>query len=247
MGVILGETAHAGKAVELTALLVTVDRAELGKAYGQFLVGVRRGCVDFAVVRAVHRLQHIFLSLLGGLDGLEGILSVFCPVTGGDVELLASDVRSYHLHVVLLIEFGAQELLQLIAHHGAAGQPKGQTQTDAIAECEELHLLAEFAVIALLGLFQQHQVLVQHALLGEGDAVDTGELLAVLVSAPVGSGDGGELHCLDNVGVAEMRATAKIRECSVCIVGDGTVGKFADKLALVLVALRLEMFHGFRL
>ena len=195
-------------------------------------------------MRAVHGFEHVLFALLRGLDGLEGILSVLCPVTGGDVELLASDVRSNHLHVVLLIELGAQELLQLVAHHGAAGQPQGQAQTDAVAECEELHLLAEFAVIPLLGLFQQHQVLVQHALLGEGDAIDTGELLTVLVSAPVGSGNGGELHRLDDVGVAEMRAAAKIREGSVCIVGDGAVGKLADELALVLVALRLEMLHG---
>ena len=41
-----------------------------------------------------------------------------------------------------------------------------------------------------------------------------------------------------------MRATAEIREGSVCIVGDGAVGKFADEFALVLVALRLEMLHG---
>ena len=156
-------------------------------------------------------------------------------------------MRSDYLHVVLLIELGTQELFQLIAHHGAAGQPQGQAQTNATTESKELHLLSEFAVIPLLGLFEQHKILVQHALLGEGDAVDTGELLTVLVSAPVGTGDGGELHCLDDVGVAEMRAAAEIRESSVCVVCNGAVGKFADKFALVLVAFSLEMFHGLRL
>ena len=98
-------------------------------------------------------------------------------------------------------------------------------------------------MVALLGLFEQHEVFVQHALLGEGDAVDTGELLTVLVAAPVGTCDGGQLDSLDDLGVAQMRSAAEVGESTVGIIGNGTVFEFADEFALILVALLLEILH----
>ena len=58
VGVVLGEAAHAGHAVEFAGLLPAVDRAELGEAHGQVAVGVRLRGEDLDVVRAVHRLEH---------------------------------------------------------------------------------------------------------------------------------------------------------------------------------------------
>ena len=79
--VVLREAAHAGESVELAALLVAIDGAELGKTNGQVLVAAGRGLVNLAVVRAVHGLEHIFLTLLGCVDGLERVLAIFCVVT----------------------------------------------------------------------------------------------------------------------------------------------------------------------
>ena len=81
MGIILGETAYTGKSVELAALLITVHGAELCETQRQVAVGTRRAAEYLAVMRAVHRLEHIFLTLLRGLDELEGILAVFCKVS----------------------------------------------------------------------------------------------------------------------------------------------------------------------
>ena len=62
MGVVLGEAADAGHAGQLARLLVAVDRAELGQADRQVAVAARLGGVDLDVVRAVHRLEQVFLA-----------------------------------------------------------------------------------------------------------------------------------------------------------------------------------------
>ena len=62
MGVVLGEAADAGQAGELAGLLVAVDGAELGQPDGQVAIAARLGGVDLDVVRAVHRLEQVFLA-----------------------------------------------------------------------------------------------------------------------------------------------------------------------------------------
>ncbi len=98
-------------------------------------------------------------------------------------------------------------------------------------------------MVALLGFLQHHQILVQHGLLREGDAVDTGQLLAGLVSSPVGTGEGEDLHGLDDLGVPQVRSAAQVRELAVGIIGDRAVFQFGDELLLVLVTLLGEVGH----
>ena len=127
VGVVLREGAHARQSVELAALLVAEDRAKLGDAQRQVLVGARLAREDLAVVRTVHRFEHILLVLLRGVDGLEGVLAVVGVVARGDVELLAADARRDDLLVVVGLEEAAQELLQaqaqLRALRGQMGRP----------------------------------------------------------------------------------------------------------------------------
>ena len=99
-------------------------------------------------------------------------------------------------------------------------------------------------MVALLRLFEEDEIFIKHRLLREGDAVDSGELLALLVTAPVGTCDGGQLNGLDYLGVAQVRSAAEVGEMAVGVVGDGAVGKFADELALVLVTSLLEVLES---
>ena len=55
---------------------------------------------------------------------------------------------------------------------------------------EEIHLAAEFAVIALLGLFETMQVVFELLIVGPGRAVDALQLLIVLIAAPTGNSQG---------------------------------------------------------
>ncbi len=72
----MGKAADAGKAVELSALLVAIDRAELSVAEWEVFIGSRFGAVDFAVVRAVHRFEEVLLALDRGVDWLEAVFAV---------------------------------------------------------------------------------------------------------------------------------------------------------------------------
>ncbi len=102
-------------------------------------------------------------------------------------------------------------------------------------------------MVALLRLFEDHEVFVEHRLLREGDAIDTGQLRALLVAAPVGAGQGGQLDGLDDIGVHQVRSAAQVREGSVLIIGNGSVFQFADQLALVRIAFLFEMLERVRL
>ena len=77
MGVVLRKTAYSGQAVELTALLIAVNGAELGKAQREIAVAAGQRAENLAVVRTVHRFEQILLPFLGGMDGLERVLAVF--------------------------------------------------------------------------------------------------------------------------------------------------------------------------
>ncbi len=235
--VVLREAAHARQSVQLARLLVTVNRAELRQTHGQLLVRTGLRAVDFAVVRTVHRFEQVLLALDRGVDGLERVLAVFGVMARGDVELLVADVRGDDLLVAVLLLHVAQELLQPVAQRGALGQPQRQALPHALREAEQLEVLAQLAVVALLGLLHHLEVLVEHRFLGERDAVDARQHLVLLVAAPVGSCYGGELQRLDVTRIGDVRSAAEVRERAVGIEGDGAVLEVRDQLDLVLVAL----------
>ena len=240
MGVVLREAAHAGQAVQLTTLLVAVNGTELGIADGQVTVAAGSSLVNLAVVGAVHGLEHVLLALLGGGDGTERVLTVLGIVAAGHIQQLVADVRRDHLLVaVALLDLG-QHVLQAVAQRGTLGQPQGQTLAHILREGKQLHLLADLAVVALLGLLEQHQVLVEHLLLGEGDTVNARQLRAGLVTAPVGTGKRHHLHSLDSACRGDVRATAQVREIALCISSNVTVFKVIDELALQALALVAE-------
>ena len=85
-------------------------------------------------------------------------------------------------------------------------------------------LLTDLTVVALLGFLQHRQILIEHLLLGEGDPVETRELLALLVTAPVGTSYAQQLDRLDIARIRHVRATAQVREVALRISRDRPVG-----------------------
>ena len=131
VGVILSEGTNPRESVEFSALLVTVNSSELGQSQRKILVRPWRRTEYLTVVRAVHRFEHIFLTLLRGVDRLEGVLAVLGVVARGHVQVLASDVRGDNRQVAIFILLLAEELLKLESHHGASRQPERQSETHA--------------------------------------------------------------------------------------------------------------------
>ena len=100
-------------------------------------------------------------------------------------------------------------------------------------------------MVALLGLLQHVQVLVELLLGGKGDAVDAGEHLVVLVALPVGARDAGELKGLEGLGVADVGADAHVDVVALLVEGNaGVVVQVADVLDLVLLAALLHKGDG---
>ena len=95
-------------------------------------------------------------------------------------------------------------------------------------------------MVSLLRLFEKDEILVEHLLLREGDPIDTGELLALLIPSPVGTCDAEELHSLDIACIRHVRATTEVGEGSLRIGRDRSIGQVCDQLELVLIPLLLE-------
>ena len=113
VGIVLREATHTRQTVELTALLVAIDRTELSQTLGQVTIGVRtKSLEDLTVVRAVHWLEHELFALLRRSDGAEGVRTVLRPVTRGDVELLRADMWGDDLLIAELLLDLLEEVLQ---------------------------------------------------------------------------------------------------------------------------------------
>ena len=240
VGVVLREAAHSGQSVELAALLIAVDGAKFGQSQWQVAVAAGERTEYFAVVGAVHRFEQVFLTFLGGVDRLERIFAIFGIVARGDIEVLVADVGRDNLLVTVFFLNFAQELFEAVAQGGSFGEPQGESGAHVLREREKFHLLAELAVVAFLGFFKQHEVFVEHLFLGESDAIDSDELVALFVAAPVGSGERCYFHSLDGGGGGDVGAAAQVGERSLSVGGDVAVFKLADKFTLVFLATVAE-------
>ena len=141
-------------------------------------------------------------------------------------------MRSDDLLIAITALNLGEHVLQAVAQSGTFGQPQRQTLTHIVREGEELHLLANLAVVAFLGFLEHHQIVVEHLLLGEGDAIHAHQLRTLLVATPVSSGKRQYLDGLDGFGGGDVRATAQVGEIALLIGGDVAVFQFADKFAL---------------
>ena len=138
-------------------------------------------------------------------------------MAAGNVKFLLADMRGDYRQVAVIALNLSQEVLQPGPQGSTPWKPKRKARSYLLAECAQFKVLAQLAVVSLLGLFQHFQVLVKHALLREGYTVDTGELLALLVSPPVSAGYRGELDGLDYGCRHDVRASAKVGEVTVGI------------------------------
>ena len=66
------------------------------------------------MVRTVHRLKQVLLSLEWGVDRLERVLAILCIVARGNIEVLVTDMRSDNLLVAVLLLNLAEETLQAV-------------------------------------------------------------------------------------------------------------------------------------
>src|SRR5262249_53031815 len=126
--------------------------------------------------------------------------------------------------------------------------PQDEAAADLLADGEQLELLAEQAVVALLGLFELVQVAVEVLLAEEGGAIEALELLAVGVVLPVSAGDAEQLERADLAGVGDVRPAAQVDELALAVEAERRVllQVVVDVLDLVALADVLDQLARLR-
>ena len=165
--------------------------------------------------------------------GLEGVLTIFCIMAGSDVKQFVADGWTHYFLIIVTGLDAAQEILQADTQCSTFGKPHRQSLTYGVREHEQVHLLTDFTVIALLGFFQQNKILIQHLLLRKGDTIDTGHHLTVFLSTPISTGNGSQLNSLDRSCGHQVRATAQVGKCTLRISCDVAVFQFGNQLAFI--------------
>ena len=211
--------------------------AEFGHAQRQITVGLQPLIEDLHVARAVHRLHRVVAVFR---TGGEHVLGVVRPVAGLLPENAVDHLRRAHLDVAVLALHLAHVLLQHLVDGPASRMPEHHARR-LFLQVEQVQLLADAAVIALLGFLDALDVGSQLLLVRPGSAVDTLQLLVLRVAAPVCTGDFGQLEGLEEAGIGHMRATAHIHVLFMEIQTHGLlVRHVVDQAQLVFLATRLE-------
>ena len=150
------------------------------------------------------------------------------------------DVRRGHQSVAPLHELVAQPVLHDPANRAALGVPEDQARTGLFLDAEQVQLLAELAVVALLGFLEPVQVRLQILLVEERGAIDTLQALAMLVALPVRTRHRKQLEGLDPPHRGHVRSATEVREQLACPVHRHArlVSLLLDQLALHELALR---------
>jgi hypothetical protein len=102
-------------------------------------------------------------------------------------------------------------------------QPLGCQNTvpgAVLVDVEQVQFAAQLAVVALLGLLQHRQVLLQVVLGGPGRAVDALQHLVAVVAAPVGAGHLHQLEVLELARAGHVRAAAQVLEAAFAVQAD---------------------------
>ena len=207
MRVVLGDVLDAQQAVQRARALVAVQRRGLGVAQRQVAVAAQRGAEEQHVARAVHRLQ-AERPLLAVRDEEHLVLELL-PVARGLPGLDVVHQRRLDLDVAALRVLAAAQVLELVPDHHPLRVPERHPGR-VLGEVEEVELRPEPAVVARAGLLEALEVRVEVGLVVEGRAVDPGQLLVVLVAAPVRAGEAGQLDRLDRLRVLQVRPAAEV-------------------------------------
>mmetsp|Transcript_63967 Transcript_63967/g.164651 ORF Transcript_63967/g.164651 Transcript_63967/m.164651 type:complete len:517 (-) Transcript_63967:590-2140(-) len=214
--VVLLEAAHTSESGERPAQLVAVQHTEGGQAQRQLSIGARLAVEDNAVPWAVHRLQEPFLAL--DLEAIH-VLAVVLVVPRALEELRGVDVGRDDLVKATLAVLGTHELLELVVDPRTVAGPEAGARRDLRVEEEEVLLLADAAVIALLGLLEHLLVRLEQLRRREGHAIDALQRVVLSLAQPVGGRvlrDGEGLHAPHG---GEVRSAAQVDEWAAAVGG----------------------------
>jgi len=170
-------------------------RAEFGIAQRQIPVRAQIAVEYLDMTRAVHRLDRVIA--LFRLRGKHQLVIVF-PVAGFLPQRAIHHLRGADFLIAMHGQHAAHVLLDRLPQTPALRVPENHARR-FVLHVEEIELLTQLAVIALLSLFQHVQVLVEIFLLRPSSAVNTLQHFILAVTAPVSTR---HLHQLEDFELA---------------------------------------------
>ena len=184
-------------------------------------------------MRAVHWFQEVLFTFFRRMDRLKCILAIFCIVTGSHIQQFITNRRSNHFLIIVAGLNTTQEFLQTQTQCSTFRQPHRESLSNRFREHEQLHLLTNLTVVTLLRFFQQYQIFIQHFLFRERNTINTGQHLAIFVTTPVSTGNSSQLDSLDRSSRHQVRATAKVSKCTLCIRSNVSVLQFGNQFTFI--------------
>ena len=141
----------------------------------------------------------------------EHVLAIFAPMARRLPLARVHDLRRLHLEIAGGVEPAAHIGLELAPDDIALGVPEDRAVRFGL-EVEEVHLLADLAMVALGRLLEPDEMRVELLPVEPAGAVDARELRIVLVAAPIGARDPGQLERvgIELAGRGEMRPAAQV-------------------------------------
>ena len=184
VGIVLGKATHPHQPMQCAGQLMPVHNAQLAHTQRQILVGVHFVLIHQNTAGAVHRLNGKVLVVNNG--GVH-IFFIVVPVTAALPQLAAEDNGSRDLLIPGSRVDLAPVVDQLVLEDHTLGQEEREPGT-FLHNGKQLQLLAQLAVIPLLGLLQHLQVGLQHRRFGECSTVHATEHFILGVTPPVSAG-----------------------------------------------------------
>ena len=220
--IILRKLAHTHQTVERSVRFVAMATAHLAQADRQVAIGRDALFEDENMRGAVHRLQGHPVGLatddgalvfdIGHLVGdHEHILAIFAPVARLLPLARVHHLRCLDLAIAARVHLAPHIGFELTPDLVALGMPENAAMRFFL-QVEQIHLAAQLAVVALGGLFQPHQMLLELFLVEPGGAVNARQLRVLLVAAPIGAGRAHKLEGLriKLAGRSQMRSAAHV-------------------------------------
>ena len=156
--------------------------------------------------------------------------------------MLVENQRCFDLFVASLLMLRSPKSLQLIADDHALWQEKRESRT-FLGQHEEIHLLADLAVVSLFRFLQFFDVGIQFFLGRECSRVNSLQHLSVGIASPVSARHAHQLERLNLTGGFHVRPRAQVRKISLCIHRDDRILRqvFNQFHFVVLISLFKEL------
>ena len=218
-----------------------VHQSQLAAAQRQIAIRPHAALVDQHAAGAVH-----------GLDGEIGVVdhrgvhvfAVMIPVAAAFPQAAVEHDGGLDLLIPGLAMDLAPVVLQDVAQNHALGIEEREARA-LVADVKQVQLAAQLAVVALFGLLDAVQVLLELLLGGESGCVDSAEHLVMLIAAPVGARHVGELKRLDIAQIRQVRTHAQVGEVAHLVEGQHLIlGQILDQLDLVGLLTALHVGDG---